>query len=240
LLVLVQGAASEAKDDKPDADLAKHAYTIAFSELTIEEAARWVAREAKSMGITFAPGAEQHLLKTVGTDLGALRSELQKLYGLASEGPVTLERLGDLVGVRYGETPYDWRNAVMRGDTAAALRLTPVVLAQTGVSAVRLAQLLGTALVATTATRAHYDRKVCGRSLNTAVWTLVKTARPAGLGQWGEEVENFCRWAERWPRPQLRAALRATLDADRASKSTTITDDLGVIQELVLRLRTED
>lgn len=236
LLVLVQGAASEAKDDKPDTDLAKHAYTIAFAELTVEEATRWVAREAKSMGIAFAPGAEAHLLRTVGTDLGALRSELQKLHGLADEGPVTLERLGDMVGVRHGETPYDWRNAVMNGDTATALRLTPVVLSQTGVSSVRLAQLLGTALVATAATRAHYDRKVRGRALNTAVWTMIKTARPAGLGQWGEEVENFCRWAERWTQPRLRAAIKATLDADRSSKSTTITDDTGIVQELVLRV----
>jgi DNA polymerase III delta subunit len=240
VLVLVQGPASEAKDDKPDTELAKHTYTVAFAELTVEEATRWVDREAKAMGIAFAPGAEQHLLKTVGTDLGALRSELQKLYGLASEGPVTLQRLGDLVGVRYGETPYDWRNAVMLGDTATALRLTPVVLSQTGVSGVRLAQLLGTALVATAATRAHYDRKIRGRQLNAAAWELVKSARPAGLGQWGEEVENFCRWAERWTQPQLRAALKATLDADRSSKSTTITDETGIIQELVLRLRTAE
>lgn len=240
VLVLVQGAAGEAKDDKPDTELAKHAYTVAFDELSVEAATRWVAREARTMGIVFAPGAEAHLLTTVGTDLGALRSELQKLYGLASEGPVTLERLGDLVGVRHGETPYDWRNAVMAGDTATALHLTPVVLSQTGVSGVRLAQLLGTALVATAAARAHYDRKARGRQLNAAVWDIVKSARPAGLGQWGDEVNNFCRWAERWTPPRLRAALKATLDADRASKSTTITGDIGTMQELVLRLRTED
>jgi DNA polymerase III delta subunit len=239
LLVLVQGAGGDAKDDKPDTELAKHAYTVAFGELTVEEAGRWVTREAKAMEISFAPGAQQHLLKTVGTDLGALRSELEKLYGLASEGPVTLERLGDLVGVRYGETPYDWRNAVMGRETATALRLTPVVLSQTGVSGVRLAQLLGTALVATAATRAHFDRKVRGRQLNTAVWNIVKTARPAGLGQRGEEVNNFCRWAEQWTQPELRAALVATLDADRASKSTTITGDIGTMQELVLRLGAE-
>jgi len=240
LLVLVQGAGGDDKGDKPDADLAKLAYTVAFAELTVEEASRWVAREAKSLGIEFARGAAEHLLKTVGTDLGALRSELQKLHGLATEGPITLERLGDLVGVRHGETAFDWRNAVMEGDTATAIRLAPVVLSQTGVSSVRLAQLLGTALVATAAVRAHLDRKVRGRQLNSATWNLLKSARPAGLGPWGEEVENFCRWAERWPQPRLRAALKATLDADRASKSTTITDDVGIIRELVLRLRTEE
>ena len=240
VLVLVQGAGAEAKDDKPDADLAKLAYTIDFTGLTAEEASRWVAREAAALGITFAPGAERHLLKTVGTDLGALRSELQKLYGLAAEGPVTRESLGDLIGVRYGETPLDWRNAVMAGDTANALRLVPVVLSQTGVSAVRLAQVLGVVLVATAAARAHYDRKVRGRALNTTMWSVVKSARPAGLGQWGEDIDLICQWAERWTQPRLRAALKATLDADRSSKSTTITDETGIIQELVLRLRAEN
>jgi DNA polymerase-3 subunit delta len=236
VLVLVQGPAADAKDDKPDADLAKHTYTVEFAELTVEEATRWLAKEARSLGVTFAPGAEQHLLKVVGTDLGALRSELQKLSGLGSEGPVTLERVGDLVGVRHGETAHDWRNAVMTGDTAIALRLVPAVLSQTGVTAVRLAQLLGTALVATSAARAHYDRKIRGRALNAAMWDLVKSVRPPGLGQWGEEINHFCTWAERWAQPRLRAAIRAALDADRSAKSTSVTDDLGIIRELVLRV----
>lgn len=240
VLILVQGAGGEAKDDKPDTDLAKLAYTISFDELGAEAATRWVDREAAGMGVAFAPGAREHLLNTVGTDLGALRSELQKLYGLAADGPVTLECLGDLIGVRYGETPHDWRNAVMRGETATALRLTPVVLGQTGVTAVRLAQLLGTSLVATMAARAHYDRKARGRQLETAVWAIFKSARPAGLGSWGEEVGHVCAWTDRWSQSRLRAALKATLAADRAGKSTTITGDVGAMQELVLRLRTED
>lgn len=239
VLVLIQGAANDPKDDKADTDLAGHAYTVEFSELTSEEAGRWLAREAGALGITFAPGAEQHLLKTVGTDLGALRSELQKLHGLADDGPVSLERLGDLVGVRYGETVYDWRNAVMGGDTANALRLVPVVLSQTGVSAVLLSILLGTALVATAAARAHYDRKVRGYALNKVMWEVVKAARPAGLSKWGDDIPLICQWAERWTQPRLRAALKATLDADRSGKSTTVSDDAGIVRELVLRLRTE-
>jgi len=236
LLVLVQGAASEAKDNKPDTELAERAYTVAFDELDADEAAGWVAKEAGALGVRFAPGAAEHLLKTVGTDLGALRSELQKLEGLASEGPVTRERLGDLVGVRHGETPLDWRNAVMASDAKTALRLVPVVLSQTGVSAVRLVQQLGVVLVATSAARAHYDRKVRGRQLNSAIWELLKSARPAGLGAWGEDVNLITRWAEQWTQPRLRAALRAALDADRASKNTGVTDDVGTIRELVLRV----
>lgn len=238
VLVLVQGPGAEAKDDKPDADLARHSYTVEFAELSTEGAARWLAREAKTLGVAFAPGGAEHLLKVVGTDLGALRSELQKLSGLGAEGPITLERVGELVGVRYGETALDWRNAVMNGETATALRLVPAVLSQTGVTAVRLAQLLGTALVATTAARAHYDRKVRGQQLNKVMWDVVRSARPAGLGPWGEEIAHFCAWAERWTMPRLRAATRAALDADRSAKSTSVTDDAGIIRELVLRAGT--
>ncbi len=235
LLVLVQGAAAEARDDKPDADLAELAYTVDCAELSLEEAGAWLAREAKAMGVEFGRGAAEHLLRTVGADLGALRSELQKLHGLAAEGPISLERVGDLVGVRHGQTPFDWRNAVMAGDAATALRLTPIVLTQSGVTPVRLVQLLGTALVATSAARAHYDRKARGRQLNSEVWNLLKATRPAGLGPWGEEVTLICQWTEQWTQRRLRAALRATLDADRTSKSTTITDDVGIVRELVLR-----
>ena len=236
VLVLVQGPAADAKDDKPDAELAKHTYTVEFAELSTEGAARWLGREAKALGVTFAPGGAEHLLNAVGTDLGALRSELQKLSGLGAEGPISIERVGDLVGVRHGETAHDWRDAVMNGDTATALRLIPSVLSQTGVTAVRLAQLLGTALVATSAARAHYDRKVRGQQLNRTMWDVVKAARPAGLGPWGEEVAHFCAWAERWTMPRLRTAIHATLDADRSAKSTTVTDDTGIIRELVLRV----
>ena len=58
VLVLIQGAAGDPKDDKPDAELADHAYTVEFAELTTEEAGRWLARETAALGITFAPGAE--------------------------------------------------------------------------------------------------------------------------------------------------------------------------------------
>jgi DNA polymerase-3 subunit delta len=242
VLILVQGAAAEARDDKPDTDISKHAYTVEFEELEPDAAARWLAREAKRLGVAFGDGAAEHLLKSVGTDLAALRSELQKLAGLAHEGPVSAERVGDMVGVHYGETPLDWRNAVLQKDVKKALVLVPVVLAQAGVNGVRLVMLLGTSLTATAVARAHVDRKVRGRQLNEAMWDAFRRARPSGLGQWGDEVGNFCRWAERWTSADLRRALKAALEADQALKSTRIADDTGVIQELVLRIlaRTED
>jgi hypothetical protein len=65
-----------------------------------------------------------------------------------------------MVGVHYGETPLDWRNAVLGKDVQKALALVPVVLAQAGVNGVRLVTLLGTSLTATAVARANVDRKV--------------------------------------------------------------------------------
>ena len=101
---------------------------------------------------------------------------------------------------------------------------------------VRLVTLLGTSLTATAVARAHLDRKVRGGQLVSKMWDALKQARPGGIGQWGDEISRFCRWAERWPAADLRRALNAALEADQALKSTRIADDAAVTQELVLRI----
>jgi hypothetical protein len=42
------------------------------------------------------------------------------------------------------------------------------------------------------------------------------------------------RWSGLWTAAELSAALRATLAADRALKGTTVTDDRGIVMQLVL------
>ena len=60
--------------------------------------------------------------------------------------------------------------------------------------------------------------------------------RPYGMGDWKSESAAWARWAERWPAVRVRHALRATRDADRALKNTTISDDRGILIDLVVRL----
>jgi hypothetical protein len=59
--------------------------------------------------------------------------------------------------------------------------------------------------------------------------------RPFGVGDWKQEARRWSEWAPRWPAPRLRAALRAALDADIRLKSTTISDERGVLLDLVMR-----
>ena len=232
VVVLVQGAAEPAEDK----ELAKATVSVEFKPATAAEAEKWLDRQVKALGITLGPGAGAHLLKCTGNELAALRLELAKLSALPPGTEISAELVGDLVGVRRGETALDWRDAVMDGDAARAVTLLAPVLDQSGISGVRLVMMLVTTLTAVGVMRAAYDRKVRGQALVKAAWETIKSARPWGLAPWGEETANWARWAEQWPAPRLRRALEAALAADIALKSTNLTDERGVVADLVMTL----
>ena len=58
--------------------------------------------------------------------------------------------------------------------------------------------------------------------------------RPYGVGSWEQTALRWAGWAERWTGAELRGALRQALDADRALKSSTLTDEAGILEQLVL------
>src|SRR5437899_4206657 len=108
-------------------------------------------------------------------------------------------------------------------------------LEQAGMSGVRMLSALGTALVGTALARAELDRDARQRDrLEGALLSHLRTARPYGLGSWEQTALRWARWAELWTRPELRSALRLALDADRALKSSTLTDEAGILEQLVL------
>ncbi len=232
VLVLVQSSTEE----KPDKAFAGAA-GVEFAPLSPDKTLRWLAREAESQEVQLAPGTAEHLLEALGSDLASLRSEISKIGALAPSDPVTPATVGDLIGVRHGETVYDWRNAVMDGRVTTALELTPAVLLQAGVNGVRLVTTLGTALVGVGLARAFLDQGQRGRRLEQALMQSLKTrVRPFGLPSWGAEVSRWATWADSWPTARLNRALADTLRADQQLKSTRVTDDSGVITDLVLRV----
>lgn len=232
VVILLQGSGEEDEDK----ELARHAVTVCCEPLAPERAARWLAARAAGLGVTFAPGGAEHLLKCVGNDLGTLHAELQKLASLTETTDLGPERVGELVGVRHGETIYDWRDAVMSQDPARSVSLLGPILSQAGVTGVKLVTLLGTTLVGVGIARSHYDRRLRGRALEDAVFNTLRRVRPFGLADWKAEAHAWSGWAERWSRGRLRAALRAALETDRALKSTTISDDRGLLADLVMRM----
>jgi DNA polymerase III delta subunit len=139
------------------------------------------------------------------------------------------------VGVRHGETVWDWSGAILEGRTARAAALLPSVLAQAGVSGVKLVTALGTALVGLGIARAHYDRGARGGALEAAVLKSLLRIRPFGLLGYKEEASRWSRSVSAWPGKRIRAALRDARDIDERLKNTTVSDERGLMMDLVLR-----
>jgi len=238
VLVLVEGAPNEEKlrDYTPDAEIAARAYAVDFAPLEPARVARWLGFHAKRLGITFGPGAAEHLASSAGYELGPLRAELEKLGSLADSGPISRERVGELVGVHHGETLEDWVEATFADQASRALELTRRVLDQGGMSGVKMVTALGSSLIGVRLARAHYDKGSRGSALERVLFDRLRQVRPFGLGDWKLATRNWSRWAASWPLPRSRAALRAILGADTALKGTRVSDEVGIVVGLVLRL----
>jgi DNA polymerase-3 subunit delta len=230
--VLVQGSAEE----DADTDLVRGAFSVDCAPLVPERARRWLLRRAGRLGVSLEDAAADHLLAATGGELGGIASELEKLRALPPEPPLTADQVGALVGVRHGETVYDWRDAVLDGEAGRAGRMIGPLLDQSGVTAVRLVSLLGTSLVGVGLARSHYDRRVRGGQLERLVLDRLRQLRIFGLPDWKSESGRWARWAAAWPAGRVRDGLRAARQADQALKNTVISDERGVLTDLVLRL----
>lgn len=231
VLVLVTGAG-----EQPDADLARRATPVALAALQPERLPRWVSHYAGTLALTLAPDAVELLIAAVGNDLSALARELEKLAALAGDRPATAADVTALVGVRRGETVYDLVEAALERRAARAAQLVEPVLDLAGMSGVKIVTLLGTHLVGTALARAERESGI-GRLEDTVLQHLL-AARPYGLRGYKDEAARWARWSALWTAAELSAALRAALAADRALKGTTVTDDRGIVTQLVLGFAT--
>jgi hypothetical protein len=141
-----------------------------------------------------------------------------------------------LVGIKGGETLWDWREAVLDDQSGRAVTLLPSILGQPGMSGVKMVTHLGAALIGLGVARTLYDKGARGRSLEDSIFRSLLKNRPGNLLSYKEEAAHWARIIARWPPGRIRRALSAALDADQALKSTTISDERGVLTDLVLRI----
>jgi DNA polymerase-3 subunit delta len=229
VLIMVQGAGEE----KPDPALARGTVAVEFSELAPNLARRWMTHYARQQKVELSPEAATHLFESVGNELGLLRMELDKIASLSVEGPVGVDIVAGLVGVRRGETLLAWRDLVMDGSFTQAIPMIGPVLEQSGMSGVKLVSTLATAIIGLGLARPHYDRGLRDRALQQKIMATLLSVRPFGLGDWRAESEKWARWAPGWPMPRIRIALRAALRADQALKNSRISDEQSVVTDLV-------
>ena len=231
VLVLVVAAGEE-----PDAELARGSTAVLLEPLAADRVPRWLQHHASTLGVTLAPDAAELLLNAVGNDLSTLARELEKLASLAAGAgrAVTPDDVTSLVGVRRGETIYDLVHAAMERRVARAAQLVEPVLEQAGMSGVKILSLLGTHLVGTAVARAERDRGAPAPRLPDLVFRQLLAARPYGLRGYKEEAAHWSRWSDLWSAAELSNALRAALAADNALKTATVSDDRGIVTQLVL------
>jgi DNA polymerase-3 subunit delta len=187
--------------------------------------------------VTLAADATELLLKAVGNDLSTLSRELEKLASLAAGAaarPVTADDVSNLVGVRRDETVFDLVEAALERRVARAAQLVEPVLEQAGMSGVKILSLLGTHLVGTALARAERDRGVHPARLPDTIQRQMQSVRPYGMRSYKEEAARWSAWSGLWTARELGRALRAALAADNALKTATVSDDRGIVTQLVL------
>lgn len=232
VLVLVQGAGEKAQQQ-----IASRTVTVEIGVLKPERIRRWVQVRSERAGLTLDEDAVDHLLQAVGTDLSQLAVEVEKLgAALIDGGRVRAADVATMVGVRRGETPYDWVGAVLDRDTARALEMLEGVLLSAGVTGVRLVTLLGTTLVGVRAARAILDHSGSGSGVEKAVFDAIRASRPAGLRNWRGDAAAWTAAARRWHPTAIDDAIRIMYDADRQLKSTTIRDERGILTDMLLQI----
>jgi len=229
VLVLVVAAGED-----PDAELVRASTAVNLEPLSAERVPRWLQHHAAGLGVMLEPEAAELLLSAVGNDLSIVARELEKLASLTvgTGRAVTAHDVTSLVGVRRGETLYDLVHAALERRVARAAQLVEPVLEQAGMSGVKILSVLGTHLVGTAVARAERDRGTA--RVEDAVFRQMQTVRPHGLRNWREEAARWAAWSAQWSAAALARALRAALAADNALKTATVSDDRGIVTQLVL------
>ena len=84
--------------------------------------------------------------------------------------------------------------------------------------------------------RGELDRGTPRGKLPDALFRHLLAARPFGLRSYKVEASQWATWGERWSAAALDRALRLALATDLALKTTGVSDEAGVMRQLILSL----
>jgi DNA polymerase-3 subunit delta len=231
LLVLVQSSG-----EKPDPAIAKLATAVAFDALLPERVGRWIRHRAGKESLEVTDDAIEHLLATVGDDLAQLAAEIAKLKAAVGDRPATMEDVVDLVGIRHGETIYDFVDAVTGRRFTDAVGMIPFLLDSPGVSGVKLVTALGVALTGVSLARAYLDGRMGLERVSRAITDDIVDAKPGNLRRYGVEAARWAADAEAWSAEELAAALERLLNADRRLKNPSLGGEQEVVTDAILAM----
>lgn len=200
-------------------DLIRHARSVEFPEISPNDVPGWLVEWARNRhGLELTESGARALGGALGTDLGVLTREVEKLATMVEEGrPITHDEVGKWVARVPAQDLWEWLDLVGSRKFRSALDSLPDLFAQ-GESGVGLTMSLTT----------HLLRLGAGRS--------------GGQGFLAESLTTPQRsWLSRrlmpqarlWSIPELLEALRGLQRVDRLLKSTSLSGE-QVLEEWLL------
>ena len=221
---------------KPDKGLSEHATAVEFSQLAGDRLPKWVVHQAETvLERAISPEAVTLLIEAVGSDLGQLAVELEKL---ASYVNTTIDEraVAEIVGVRRGESAGDLLDAVAARDANTALGLLPIVLQLPKTTAVSIVMALTSQTLALGYAEAALASGSSQRALFGELMALLKDTGAFPGRPWGEAVTAWTKHAAHWSAADVDAALSALIATDAALKETRLSSDEQLLTSLVLAL----
>jgi DNA polymerase-3 subunit delta len=200
--------------------LRKNATSIPFTPLSQADLPGWLIARAEEQGFQLDTAAARALGAALGSELGTLTRELDKLRDYAGDRrKVTRDDVQSIVGVIPHVIRWDWFDSVGERRFDDARRALPALLG-TSESGVGLIIGLGTHLI------------------------RIGIAAAGGANAVAEVLPPYQRWlakriaaqARGWAGPAIDDAIDDLLRADRLLKSTPL-GELQILEEMLLRMR---
>jgi DNA polymerase-3 subunit delta len=198
--------------------------SVEFPEIGANDVPGWLVEWAATQhGLEMSEDAARALGGAVGTDLGVLAREVEKLASLVGEGkPITLQAVKKAGTHIPTQDRWDWMDLVGNREFPRALKGLSALFAQ-GESGVHLTMGLATHLL------------------------RLGVARSAGKGALEESLPFRQKWlsgrlaqqAKRWSVFELEQALKGLKKVDRILKSSSI-PEAHVLEEWLLGLMLEE
>ncbi len=198
--------------------LKKKARAIECAPLDSADLPGWLVARASARDASLAPAAARALAAAIGSDLGVLAQELDKLIAWsAGRERITVDDVAGMVGHVPRVNRWDWIDAVGEARFRDARANLDVLLDND--SAVSLIIGLGAQMLRLGVAVAGGQRALTEVLPGNQKWLVRRI-----MGQ-----------ARRWDAHAIDAALEDLARADRLKKSTSL-DDRQIMHELLLRL----
>lgn len=239
-VVLLMTVAGGVKFDKWLTALSKSVAEVEYGRLSGQHLPKWVEHQAAELGGSIDSGAVELLVSAVGDDTALLSAELDKLLSFTGGEEITRHAVGEIVGIRHGETLGDLLDAVLERNARRSIELLRVVLAQPKVTGVSIIMALTVQTLALAWGRAAREEGMSASQLEREFFNLLREGKAFPGRSWGEATKAWARSLPRWNAAALDYSLHALIAADVALKETTVATEEQIVSTCLLAMCASD